>query len=303
VYAPYLETWTSDSIPQIAEQSGVRYFSLAFVQTASAGSCALTWDGDSTRPIPGSTYQAQIAELRLMGGDVAPTFGGYSADTTNTEIADSCTDVNTIAADYEELISSYHVTRLDMDVEANSLDNAAGIDRRNKAIAQVEAWAQARHHPLQVEYTLPVEPDGLQPNAIALLQNAISNNARINIVNIMTFDYYLASEPSPLDMAAEAISAAGNVHAQLAALYSAPPREGITLMPGIDDYPGKTEITQLADARRVERFARAHGLAVLSIWAIERDNGGCPGTIGANSCSGIAQPTWAFSHLLEPFTS
>jgi len=303
VYAPYLETWTSDNIPQIAEQSGVRYFSLAFVQTASAGSCALTWDGDSTRPIPGSTYQAQIAELRLLGGDVAPTFGGYSADTTNTEIADSCTDVGKIAADYEELISTYHVRRLDMDVEASSLDNAAGIDRRNKAIALVEAWAKARHRPLQVEYTLPVEPTGLEPNALALLQNAIADNARVSIVNVMTFDYYLASEPSPLDMAAEAISAARNAQSQLDGLYQgqSEPRLGITLMPGIDDYPGKTEVTYLPDARQVMQFARAHGLAVLSIWAIDRDNGGCPGTIGANSCSGIAQPAWAFSHLLEPF--
>jgi hypothetical protein len=39
----------------------------------------------------------------------------------------------------------------------------------------------------------------------------------------------------------------------------------------------------------------------VSIWAIDRDNGGCPGTNCANSCSGIAQPTWAFSHILEQF--
>jgi hypothetical protein len=41
----------------------------------------------------------------------------------------------------------------------------------------------------------------------------------------------------------------------------------------------------------------------MSIWAIQRDNGGCPGTIGAGTCSGVAQSTWAFSHLLERFTS
>jgi hypothetical protein len=302
VYAPYFETWTSDSISQVAAQSGARYFSLAFVQTAAAGSCDLTWDGDSTRPIPGSSYQADIAQLRQMGGDVAPTFGGYSADTTNTEIADSCTDVNKIAAAYEGLIATYHVTRLDMDVEANSLDNAAGVDRRNKAIALTEQWARARHLPLQVEYTLPVEPDGLQPNALALLNNAIADNAHVSVVNVMTFDYYLASEPSPLDMGEEAITAARNAQSQLTALYQGrwQPREGITLMPGIDDYPGKTEVTYLNDAQRVRDFARR--LAVLSIWAIQRDNGGCPGTIGANSCSGIAQPAWAFSHILEPFT-
>jgi hypothetical protein len=303
VYAPYFETWTTDSIPQVAAESGARYLSLGFIQTASAGSCTLTWDGDSTRPIPGSTYQSQIALLRQAGGDVVPTFGGYGADTTNTEIADSCTDVGKIAAAYEAVITTYHVSRLDMDVEANSLTNTAGIDRRNQAIALTEAWARSRHLPLQVEYTLPVEPTGLVASELALLQNAIADGARVHIVNIMTFDYYLASEPSPLNMAAEAISAAGNARSQLASVYagSGPPRLGMTIMPGIDDYPGKTEITYLRDAEAILYYARAHGFAVVSIWAIERDNGGCPGTVGANSCSGIAQPTWAFSHILERF--
>jgi hypothetical protein len=303
VYAPYVETWTTDRIPQLAGQSGAKYFSLAFIQTASAGSCALTWDGDSTRPIPGRSYQAQIALLRQAGGDVIPTFGGYSADTTSTEIADSCTDVSKIAADYEALITTYHVTRLDMDVEADSLANTAGIDRRNQAIALVEAWARSHHLPLQVQYTLPVEPTGLGANELAVLQNAIADGARVDIVNIMTFDYYLASEPSPLNMAAEAISAANNARSQVASVYAGyrQPRLGITIMPGIDDYPGKTEITYLRDAEEILSYARAHGLAVVSIWAIERDNGGCPGTVGANSCSGITQPTWAFSHVLERF--
>jgi len=40
----------------------------------------------------------------------------------------------------------------------------------------------------------------------------------------------------------------------------------------------------------------------LSIWAIQRDNGGCPGTVDSNTCSGITQGDWDFSHLLEPFT-
>jgi hypothetical protein len=58
-------------------------------------------------------------------------------------------------------------------------------------------------------------------------------------------------------------------------------------------------VTYLADARRVRDFARAHRLPLISIWAIQRDNGRCPGTIDSNSCSGIKQPAWAFSHLLE----
>ena len=308
VYAPYYETWLTGSLPATAAQSGSPYLTLAFVQTPSPGSCSLTWNGDSTQPIPGPSFAAQIAGLQRMGGDVIPSFGGYSADLGGTEIADSCTDVSKIAAAYESVISTYHVTRLDMDVEANSLSNAAGISRRNQAVKLTEAWAARRHLPLQVQYTIPVEPTGLEANALAVLRSAAATGTRIDVVNIMTFDYYLPSEPTALDMGAEAISAAQNVHAQLASLYPGESQrrlwamEGITLMPGIDDYPGKTEITSLADTQRVVGFATHHGLGLLSIWAIQRDNGGCPGTIGAGTCSGLTQSTWAFSHLLERFT-
>jgi len=115
--------------------------------------------------------------------------------------------------------------------------------------------------------------------------------------------------PAWLDMRAEAITAARDMHRQLAALYPRSSQrrlwamEGITILPGIDDYPEKTEITYLSDTRRVLAFARAHRLGLLSIWATERDNGGCPGTIDSDSCSGIKQPAWAFSHMLEPFTA
>jgi hypothetical protein len=308
VYAPYFETWTTDSIPAVAWKSEARYFSLAFLQTAKAGSCALTWNGTKSQPAPGPHYQGQIAALRRLGGDVMPTFGGFSADSTKTEIADSCTSVSQIAADYEAVIRGYRVTRLDMDVEVNSLDNKAGIDRRNKAIALVEAWARHTGWPLKIEYTLPVEPGGLEADALHVLKNAVANGARVDTVNIMTFDYYLAKEPKPLDMGGLAITAATNVHRQLAALYPGTSAqklwtmEGITILPGIDDYPGKTEITYLSDTQRVLGFAQARGLGLLSIWAIQRDNGGCPGAIDSNSCSGIKQPAWAFSHLLEPVT-
>jgi hypothetical protein len=78
--------------------------------------------------------------------------------------------------------------------------------------------------------------------------------------------------------------------------------EAMTLLPGIDDYPRKTEVTYIPDAQTMLDFARANNMNLLSIWAIQRDNGGCPGTRDNNTCSGITQGTWDFSHLLEPFT-
>ncbi len=242
VYAPCYESWESGGIAQSAAQSGSPYETIAFIQAPAAGSCSLTWNGDSTEPIPGTSVAADIATLQRHGGQL------------------------------------------------------------------VEEWAAHRQLPLQVQYTIPVLPSGLTASGIAVLQNAVATGTRIDVVNIMTFDYYLASEPAPLDMGAEALSAAQAAHTQLAALYPAASSarlramEGITLMPGIDDYPGKTEITSLADARQVLGFAGEHGLALLSIWAIQRDNGGCPGAVGASTCSGIAQNSWDFSHLLEHVT-
>jgi hypothetical protein len=79
--------------------------------------------------------------------------------------------------------------------------------------------------------------------------------------------------------------------------------EAMTLLPGIDDLRKKTEVTSEADAGTMLGFAQKNGMNLLSIWAIQRDNGGCPGSVDSNTCSGITQGTWDFSHILEPFTS
>jgi hypothetical protein len=307
VFSPYFETWTSGSIPSFASQSGAKYFNLGFLQAASPGSCTLTWDGNSSSGITASDFGSQIGQLKQQGGNVALTFGGQSAGSNGTEIADSCTDVSSIAADYESVISTYHVTRLDMDVELNALNDAAGIQRRNQAIAMAQAWAAKNGHSLQVQYTLPVQPTGLQSNALSVLQNAVSEGVHISVVNIMAFDYY--DVPGTVEMGTEAIRAAENVHQQLASLFPKDSSkklwalEGITFLPGIDDNPSKTEVTSLSDAKQILAFAQDHSFGLISIWAIERDNGGCPGSVDSNSCSGISQDSWAFSHLLEPFTS
>src|SRR5258708_25238198 len=47
---------------------------------------------------PLNYYNSDIASLWAIGGDVIPTFGGYSADQSGTEIADSCTNVSQSAA-------------------------------------------------------------------------------------------------------------------------------------------------------------------------------------------------------------
>src|SRR6266550_8153073 len=122
VYAPYFETWTTDGLTATAQASGARYFTLAFLATLSKTSCTLAWNGRKSDLVANGRYLPDIASLRGIGGDVIPSFGGWSADQGGTEIADSCKDVNTIAAAYEDVITRYDVTRLDMDVEGRSLN-------------------------------------------------------------------------------------------------------------------------------------------------------------------------------------
>jgi len=308
VYAPYYETYLAPNTPSLtatSQASGAKYFTLAFLQSAGKNSCSIDWNGNSAQPL--NYYAADIASLQAAGGNVIPSFGGYSADHGGTEIADSCKSVASIAADYESVITTLGVTRLDMDVESRSLNNTAGIDRRNKAIAMTEQWAATQGIPLQIQYTIPVEQYGLDPNGEAVLSNAVANSATVTSVDIMVFDYYIAGE-GVVNMGQAAINAATSTHAQMASIFpnltSAQiwNMEGMTLLPGIDDYPKKTENTSLADAQTMLNFAQSNNMNFLSIWAIQRDNGGCPGTTDSNTCSGIVQNPWDFSHVLEPFS-
>jgi hypothetical protein len=306
VFAPYFETYntTSGSLAGLSHDSGAKFLSLAFLQTATPGSCVADWNGDPTQPI-GATFASDIAAIQAHGGNVIPSFGGYAADTTNTELADSCTSVPAIAAVYESLITTYHVSRIDLDVEGTSVTNAVGINRRNEAIAQTEVWAAAHHQQIQFSYTLPTFPTGLPPAELAVLQNAAADGAQISTVNLLTFDYFLGTQQ---DMLADTETAAAGLFGQLQTLYpNATTRQiwhmiGVTEMPGIDDF-GAAETFATTAAPTLLRWAERQGIGLLSFWALQRDNGGCPGTKGAGTCSGVSQPDWYFSHVFEPFTS
>ncbi|MEU8890499.1 glycosyl hydrolase family 18 protein [Streptomyces sp. NPDC048442] len=305
VFAPYFESWTGESPAALAAQSGAKHLTMAFIQTATAGSCTALWNGNASTPIAASSFGNDIKAIQAAGGDVIPSFGGYTADTTGTEIADSCTEVNQIAAVYEKVITTYDVSRLDMDIEVDSLDNAAGVDRRNKAIKLVQDWAAANSRKVEFSYTLPTTTKGLAASGLAVLKNAVTNGARVDVANLMTFDYY---DNATHQMANDTETAAQGLYNQLAKLYPAKtPAQlwgmiGVTEMPGVDDF-GPAETFTLANATQVYHWAVAKGINTLSFWALQRDNGSCPGGAAADNCSGIPQNTWDFTHIFAPFTS
>jgi hypothetical protein len=305
VFAPYYEAYTTDNPLYLSRQSGDKYLSFAFLQTPAAGSCTADWNGSKTQPVAHRTFGYDIAEIQADGGNVIPSFGGYGADSTGTDIADSCTNVARIAAAYEKVITTYDVPRIDLDVEASSITDTAGINRRNEAIAMVESWAAANGRSVQFSYTLPTTTTGLDSEEIPILQNAIADGAQISTYNIETFDYYIGTKQN---MLLDTKSAVRHLYAQLKTLYPNDTAQqlwemiGVTEMPGIDDF-GPDEMFWQPDAAAVLDWAQSKHLGMLSFWAVQRDNGGCPGTKGAGSCSGLHQDRWFFSHTFQPFTS
>ncbi|HEY1920769.1 MAG TPA: glycosyl hydrolase family 18 protein [Streptosporangiaceae bacterium] len=305
VFAPYFEAYQGDNPVTLSQESGAKYLTFAFIQTASAGSCTAYWNGETSMPISQSTFGSDISTIQADGGNVIPSFGGEAADNSGTDIADSCTNVSDIAQAYENVITTYNVPRIDLDIEGDSLTNSAGVNRRNEAVAQVESWAAANGRSIQFSYTMPAVTTGLDSTETGILQNAINDGATVSTVNLMTFDYYIGTRQ---EMATDTESAGSGLHSQLQSLYPSDSSAelwdmiSITEMPGIDDYGADETFTE-ADASTVLNWAQSNGINTLSFWALQRDNGGCPGTKGSDTCSGISQPTWYFSNTFEPFTS
>ena len=293
VFEPYIGP--SNSLTKTARAAGVKYFTLDFLQTPRPGSCTVDWNGDPHTPV--GAYATGIAALQAEGGQVVPSFGGASADSDDTELADSCHSVPAIAAAYEHVITTYHLTRLDLDTEEESLNNYAGIDRRNQAIAMVEHWAARTHRVVQFIYTIPTNTTGIDQGGAYVLQNAVATGARIAIVDIMTFDFYDNLPHQMADNTRDAATALFNVLHRLYPLKS-PARVWAMIglcediggppTPGQDDY-GAAETLTIAQARTVERWAAARGLAELTFWNLASDN--------------LKSAPYQYSHAFEPFTS
>ena len=235
----------------IAQQSGVRYFTLAFLETTVEDLLHARLGRRQAQPVSGGRYLSDIASLRAAGGDVIPSLGGWSADQGGTEIGDSCKDVNAIVAAYEALVTKYGVTRIDMDIEGRSLTKTDGIDRRNKAIKLLQDWA-TREWPAAARSRTRCRrrATGLEASGLAVLQNAMANGVRIDFVKPMVFDYY---DRTTTDMGQAAINALNGLHAQLATLLPAKTdaqlwaMEGATIMNGHRRLP---EEDRGHDARR-----------------------------------------------------
>ncbi|MFA4878385.1 MAG: carbohydrate-binding protein [Methanoregula sp.] len=298
VFSPFVDTglYPDQPLSTISQSTGVKYYTLAFITAGSSGDPA--WAG--VIPLGNQHYLEEVKKIRASGGDVIISFGGASG----SELATTVTDVSTLQARYQSVIDAYDATWIDFDIEGGAVADAASVDRRNIAIARLEAANPG----LRVSYTLPAEPDGLTANSLSLLRNARDNRARVDVVNIMTMDFGSYYAPSPAGkMGDYAIEAAESLEKQLLVIYPEKSPSQVYRMIGITPMIGQNdvqaEVFTLHDAQKVVTYAKEHGIGFLAMWSLGRDNGSGAGASWASpTSSGLVQDEFAFAKIFNTAT-
>ncbi|MFE5301967.1 chitinase [Streptomyces sp. NPDC056632] len=289
-FSPYVDVSLIDRTPlaATARATGSRDFTLGFI--VSDGGCAPTWGG--TGGLRGSPVAAEIEQLRAAGGDVRASFGGADG----VELAQACPDDESLATAYREVVETYRLTSVDFDVEGSALADGAANARRDRAIDRLQQEAADAGRVLDVTFTLPVMPEGLDATAIDLLRGAVDAGVHVTAVNIMTMNYG-SQYTGP--MGEYAIKAARATHKQLRGVFGLGVTEAwqaieVTPMIGVNNVA--PEVFQARDAEQVVEFARSVGLGALSMWSVARDRA-CPDGPQPHpepSCSSIDQEPGAF---------
>jgi hypothetical protein len=288
--APYvdmglLSNSNGPTLAQMAASSGIKSFTLAFVNSAG---CKASWFNafdPRTRP-----FGDQIDALRKQGGDVKISFGGA----TGTELAIACTDVNALAAEYQAVVDAYKLKFIDLDVEGAAVADKASVDRRSKALAAL----QKRNPGLKVSLTLPVLPEGLTQDGLNVVKSARDAGVNLDLVNIMAMDYGRAQQ----DYGDLAIQAARSTAGQLKGLFPNLSNAQVFRMIGVTPMLGKNDdqgTFNQSDARDVVAFADQNKIGYLSYWEANRDKNACNGALF--QCTNVPQKPFEFSRIFASF--
>lgn len=301
-FAPYVDAtnWPLFDVVASAQETGVLFYNLGFVVAGSQNQAS--WG--TYYDVADGFRQAEIEQLRTLGGDVMVSFGGAA----NTELAVAISDVDQLTDTYQSVIDQYSLTHIDFDIEGAWVADRASIDRRSEAIARLQA--DPANENLQVWFTLPVLPTGLTSDGLYVIESALSHGVDIAGVNIMAMDYGDGAAPNPDGrMGDYAIQAAESLFAQLRSQYDNAGvaksdtelwgMVGVTPMIGINDV--LSEVFDQQEARELLAFAQQQDIGMLSFWSTLRDRSGDIGQLSSFG-SGIVQEPGEFSSIFQVFT-
>lgn len=297
VFAPYVDVllYPPFDLTDAVTITDSKYFTMAFIVSDASGKAS--WGG--VIPLEDEHMLQEVYNLRGMGGDVVISFGGANG----TELALAIDDIDTLKAEYQAVIDMYQVTWVDFDIEGFAVADKPSIDRRNQAIAGL----QADNPDLTIAFCLPVLPSGLTADGLYVLQNAVSHGVRIDMVNIMAMDYGDWAAPNPDgQMGQYAIDAADSLFGKLQTIYPDKSDNELWAMVGVTPMIGQndviSEVFYLSDAQQLLTYAQQRNIGMLSMWSLSRDNGSagiCNHASPTYSC--LEQESFAFTNILKAF--
>ncbi|WP_249417097.1 chitinase [Streptomyces sp. TS71-3] len=282
--APYLYNgWGSPPSPTtVMNATGVKWFTLAFV--LSNGYCNPQWDG--SRPLTGGVDQQTVNAVRGAGGDVIPSFGGWSGN----KLESSCSSAGELAAAYQKVINAYGLKAIDIDIEADAYSNGTVQQRTVDALKTIKA----NNPGIKVYITFGTGQSG--PDT-SLINRGAASGLTVDSWTIMPFDFGGAGQ----NMGTLTTRAADGLKNALKSAYgysddAAWRHSGISSMNGITD---DSETVTVADFRTILGYAQSHHLARLTFWSVNRDR---PCTGGpADSCSGVSQGNWDYTKVFAQY--
>ncbi|GAA3532933.1 chitinase [Amycolatopsis ultiminotia] len=281
--SPYLYQWGGQSDPAAAmDATGVQAFTLAFM--LSSGGCNPAWDG--SRALDGAD-QALIQTIRDKGGDVIPSFGGWSG----SKLGALCGSPEELAGAYQKVIDAYQLKAIDLDIEnTDEFENEAVQDRILNAVK----ITKDKNPGLRVVITMGTGTDGPNDWGKRLISQAKALGADVDVWSVMPFDFSDGG-----DMAAMTESAVDGLATQLKSTFgwddaTAYQRSGLSSMNGNTDNAGET--VSVDDFTAIRDYATGHHLGRFTFWATNRD---CSG--GGTDCSGIDQDQYAFTKIVAGY--
>jgi chitinase len=275
--------------------NGIKNFVLAFVN--SAGTCSPRWGNYSAYTIENTTLNLpeKIKTITEKGGNVMISFGGATAH--GNELAAVCTNVDDLAAAYQEVIDKTGVKMLDFDIEGDNSYDRVRVVRRMQALKKI----QDANTDVELSFTLATMPSGLvAQSGIMIVKAAIKAGIKFKAINLMLMDYgtdFPANEKSKTKMADYSILALESVNAQLHVLLDG--KEGyekvnnqfynlLGAIPMIGKNDTPTEFFYKNDATKLKNWCDTNGVRMTSMWSLNRDK---PIATGESSSSFLFKST------------
>jgi len=292
IVAPFvdLSSWVTPSniyslngVPnmgKVEETTGITYYNLGFIQPDTdkpldnSGNIRWGWGGYyelSEKGNDGYQYpniKKAIADLDKMGAVYTISIGGQLGDapwvvTTNQAKLEQF---------YLDIINTYNLKRLDLDIEETNQGKAGNIVNA-KAIKAVQDKTG-----VEIVLTIPIMPSGWAQKQIDIIRAYLDAGVDIALINSMTMCYGSGVYQNE-DYGDASIRAIENSIKQMREIYKsynmplteaeAYAKTGATIDIGYESslYP----VFTLDMAKKVVRHAKEHKYGMVSYWSINRD--------------------------------